>query len=312
MVRRSRSRLVQWGLAALLVLLGWPLIYSPTNAVASTLPTGFYLDVGGSSSLGYQPTGRLTKDGQLFDAPTNRGYADDLVKLEDQSVSLSLFRIGCPGETVATLLGEKDHCYKLPVTQMSIAQRILKAHFDDPGVVSIDIGFNDVQPCIETAVVEDECASAARQLVQEDLPKVVSELKSAAGPQVHFVGVEYGDPFLGRYLEGTSEHADATETLSEITELDQVLTSVYAKAWRRGGERRDDLLERVNDADGHGERRRGAQERRRHLRRHLHVPRVPLWSRRPSERCRLRSHRPGDVSCLTFKLVALGRASQRK
>lgn len=230
MVRRSRSRLVQWGLAALLVLLGWPLIYSPTNAVASTLPTGFYLDVGGSSSLGYQPTGRLTKDGQLFDAPTNRGYADDLVKLEDQSVSLSLFRIGCPGETVATLLGEKDHCYKLPVTQMSIAQRILKAHFDDPGVVSIDIGFNDVQPCIETAVVEDECASAARQLVQEDLPKVVSELKSAAGPQVHFVGVEYGDPFLGRYLEGTSEHADATETLSEITELDQVLTSVYAKA----------------------------------------------------------------------------------
>lgn len=230
MVRRSRSRLVQWGLAALLVLVGWPLIYSPTNAVASTLPTGFYLDVGGSSSLGYQPTGRLTKDGQLFDAPTNRGYADDLVKLEDQSVSLSLFRIGCPGETVATLLGEKDHCYKLPVTQMSIAQRILKAHFDDPGVVSIDIGFNDVQPCIETAVVEDECASAARQLVQEDLPKVVSELKSAAGPQVHFVGVEYGDPFLGRYLEGTSEHADATETLSEITELDQVLTSVYAKA----------------------------------------------------------------------------------
>jgi lysophospholipase L1-like esterase len=214
----------------MLLLVGWSLLHSPSNGDASTLPTGFYLDVGGSSSLGYQPTGRLTKDGQLFDAPTDRGYADDLVKLEDESVSLTLFKIGCPGETVATLLGEKDHCYKLPVTQMSIARKYLRAHLNDVGVVSIDIGFNDVQPCIETAVVEGGCASAARQLVQADLPKVVSELKSAAGPQVHFVGVEYGDPFLGRYLEGPSEDAYATQTLAEITELDEVLTSVYAKA----------------------------------------------------------------------------------
>lgn len=230
MVRRRRFRPVPLGLAALLFVTGWLLLLPPTKGNATTLPTGFYLDVGGSSSLGYQPTGRLTKDGQLFDAPTNRGYADDLVRLEEGSVSLHLYRIGCPGETVATLVGEKDHCYKLPVTQMSIAQRILKAHFKEIGVVSIDIGFNDVQPCIETAVVEQECATAARQLVQEDLPTIVSELKSAAGPQVHFVGVEYGDPFLARYVMGPSEHTYATQTLSEITELNEVLSSVYAKA----------------------------------------------------------------------------------
>jgi hypothetical protein len=60
-----------------------------------------------------------------------------------------------------------------------------------------------------------------------DLPKIVSKLKSAAGPHVHFVGVEYGDPFLARYIQGASEHSYAAQTLSEVTELNQVLSSIY-------------------------------------------------------------------------------------
>jgi lysophospholipase L1-like esterase len=200
------------------------------SAGSSTLPTGFYLDVGGSSSLGYQPTGTLTKDGALFDTPTNNGYANDVVKDEASKITLSLFKIGCPAESVETLLGEKDHCYKLPTTQMSIALRYLNAHHSETGIVSIDIGFNDVRPCLGTADVEVECADEARQAVSRYLPKIIAKLKSAAGPNVHFVGLEYEDPFLERFLEGSDERSYATQTLNVMTELNAELRAAYSNA----------------------------------------------------------------------------------
>jgi hypothetical protein len=227
--RRRRARTVSVvGMTFVATVLGMVLPL-PVHADASST-TGFYLDVGGSSSLGYEPTGSLTKDGQLLDKPSNNGYANDVVKLEASTIDLTLTKLGCPGETVATLLGEKDHCYKLPVTQMLLALKFLTAHQDDTGIVSVDIGFNDVQPCIETADVEVQCVDEAKELVTQDLPKVIAKLKGAAGPNVHFVGMEYPDPFLARYVLSTSERSYATQTLNVITELNQDLTSIYDRA----------------------------------------------------------------------------------
>jgi hypothetical protein len=228
--RRRSFQLSRLGIVVFVLLLGLHVVSTPSPASASSVPTGFYLDVGGSSSLGYEPTGQLTKDGALLDKPSTNGYANDVVKLEASNISLSLTKLGCPGETVATLLGEKDHCYKLPVTQMLLALKFLGLHHDDTGVVSVDIGFNDVQPCIATADVEVGCVDQAKELVNEDLPKVIAKLKSAAGPNVHFVGLEYPDPFLARYLQGPSEKGYATQTLNVITELNQDLSAIYTKA----------------------------------------------------------------------------------
>jgi hypothetical protein len=226
--RRTATRLAFGALIVLVSGTAW--FRAPQRASSATLPTGFYLDVGGSSSLGYEPTGQLTKDGALLDKPSNNGYANVVVRLEASKIDLTLTKMGCPGETVVTLLGLKDHCYKLPTTQMSRAQNFLNAHHDDTGVVSIDIGFNDVQPCIETAQVEVGCVDEAKELVNADLPKVVAKLKSAAGPNVHFVGMEYPDPFLARFLLSSDERSYATQTLNVITELNQELTTVYRKA----------------------------------------------------------------------------------
>jgi hypothetical protein len=223
------ARRILSGLLTTATLLGWQMFQSPSRVGASTV-TGFYLDVGGSSSLGYEPTGLLTKDGQLLDKPSNNGYANDVVKLEASSISLTLTKLGCPGETVATLLGEKDHCYKLPVTQMLLATKFLTAHQSETGIVSIDIGYNDVQPCIETADVEVQCVDQAKDLVNTDLPKVIAKLKSSAGSNVHFVGLEYPDPFLARYLLSSSERGYATQTLNVITELNQELSDIYTRA----------------------------------------------------------------------------------
>ena len=228
--RRRSFQLSRLGIVVFVLLLGLHVVSTPSPASASSVPTGFYLDVGGSSSLGYEPTGQLTKDGALLDKPSTNGYANDVVKLEASNISLSLTKLGCPGETVATLLGEKDHCYKLPVTQMLLALKFRGLHHDDTGDVSVDIGFNDVQPCIATADVEVGCVDQAKELVNEDLPKVIAKLKSAAGPNVHFVGLEYPDPFLARYLQGPSEKGYATQTLNVITELNQDLSAIYTNA----------------------------------------------------------------------------------
>jgi lysophospholipase L1-like esterase len=228
--RRSKTRPVLVAGLALVAALYGLVVQLPAVAGGASSTSGFYLDLGGSSSLGYEPTGLLTKDGQLLDKPSNNGYANDVVKLESSNISLTLTKLGCPGETVATLLGEKDHCYKLPVTQMLLALKFLTAHQDDTGIVSVDIGFNDVQPCIETADVEVQCVDAAKQLVTTDLPKVLAKLRGAAGPNVHFVGLEYPDPFLARYILSASERSYATQTLNVITELNQELTDIYNHA----------------------------------------------------------------------------------
>ena len=122
--------------------------------------TGFYLAVGASSSLGFQPTGIVHHNGRR----TPDGYANDLVLLEGyQGVALTLDQIGCPGETVQTILETKvaDHCYTLPQTQMTQAVAFLKSNQSSAGVVTVDLGFNNIRLCLWPIVVNEGCVNQA-------------------------------------------------------------------------------------------------------------------------------------------------------
>src|SRR5665213_2700441 len=73
-----------------------------TRATASNdaTKTGFYLAMGGSSSLGFQPTGIPAHNGKR----TSTGYANDIVNDEvAKGLTLTLRQVGCPGETLVTL-----------------------------------------------------------------------------------------------------------------------------------------------------------------------------------------------------------------
>jgi hypothetical protein len=209
----------------------------PATAASGTTTTtftpvtlrGFYLAVGASSSLGFQPTGIVHHNGRR----TPDGYANDLVLLESfQGVALTLRQIGCPGETVQTILNTKvaDHCYALPKTQMTQAVSFLKANQSGVGVVTVDLGFNNIRLCLWPTVVNEACVNQAIAAVQVDMPKVLQELKDAAGPNVRFVGLEYYDPFLARYLDGATGSADATESLVAMDRLNTTLGQVYLHA----------------------------------------------------------------------------------
>lgn len=199
-----------------------------TNSPATRV-SAFYLDVGASSSLGIQAIpGR------------NNGYANDLVRLDAaRGVALSLKEVGCPGETTASILlrGPQSHvrlmesrCYHGGPGQLAQATSFLKSHFDQVGLVTVDSGFNDVRTCLNTTTVNQSCFESNLSTVRLDLPILLSNLRRAAGPRVHFVGLEYADPFLQHYLSGPQGRAQAVLSLRDMTALNLVLATDYAHA----------------------------------------------------------------------------------
>jgi lysophospholipase L1-like esterase len=199
-----------------------------TTTPTVTTFTAFYLDIGASESLGFQPTGISGHNGQR----TNTGYANDLLLREAlKGVALTLDQVGCPGDTVQSILdtAASDACYQAPQTQLTKAIAYLKGQ-TGPGLVTIDLGFNDVRTCLEANPVNEACFNAGVAAIQTDLPKIVSQLKAAAGPDVHFVGVEYSDPYLGFYLDGAGGPAQATATLDGMNQVDALLGQIYSAA----------------------------------------------------------------------------------
>ncbi len=191
--------------------------------------SAYYLDVGASESLGFQPTGIPGHNGER----TDTGYANDLIQREAlKGVALSLEQVGCPGDTVQSVLDttKSDACYQAPTTQLTKADAYLQAHKSSQVLVTIDLGFNDVRPCMEANPVNETCLDAAIAAIQVDLPRAVSDLKAAAGAGTHFVGIEYADPYLGYYFDGPGGPAEATATLEGMDRVDAVLQQVYTSA----------------------------------------------------------------------------------
>ena len=202
---------------------------SSTTTSTPTKLTGFYIDIGASDSLGFQPTGIVNHNGRR----TDTGYANDLLFLERlKGAELTLYQIGCPGETVQTILNPNvaDNCYKLPETQMSNAISILKANQSETGVVTIDLGFNDIRLCMAPGGVNEACVATGVAAIGVDMPKIIKDLKAAAGPGTHFVGVDYNDPFLAYYLDGSNGPAVATETLDAINSVNAALVKAFNTA----------------------------------------------------------------------------------
>ncbi len=202
---------------------------SGSNTTVPSTMTAFYLDLGASASLGFQPTGVAHHNG----ARTDTGYANDLVYREAlRGVTLTLTQMGCPGDIVQTLLNttQADHCYQPPNTQLTKAVAFLQANQGEPGLVTVDLGFNNIRVCLNKAPINEGCVAAAIAAVRVDLPKILAQLKAAAGPDVRIVGLEYNDPYLGYYLDGASGPAEATSTLVAMDAMNAALAKIYPAA----------------------------------------------------------------------------------
>ncbi|HEX3566369.1 MAG TPA: SGNH/GDSL hydrolase family protein [Acidimicrobiales bacterium] len=197
----------------------WP---SGRADAAPTAPA-FYLDVGGSASVGFQPTVASPR-GQ----PTDSGYANDLVNAE-RSIwpTLQLQEVGCPGATTATMLEGGGHCAYQDGTQLATAVDFLRDH-PTTVLVTVDLGFNNMRSCIVAGQIDQPCVDQSISLVEQQLPVILSALRAAGSPGLRIVGIGHYDPYLGSYLRGPTGRVLAPESLDAISGLDQALRSIYA------------------------------------------------------------------------------------
>lgn len=193
------------------------------NRSASVPTKVLYLDIGASVSVGVQPTPRDPR-GQ----PTNRGYSNRLVTLEAvKGVTLKLTELGCPGESIATMLHGPDPCYVAPDTQLSDAVASLRAHHDSVILVTVDLGFNTLDICLRSLDIDLTCVTAQLSMLRQQLDQVMRALTNAAGPKVVFIGLGHYNPYLTKSVKEGAAEVFAGNSLVALQRMNQALSQVY-------------------------------------------------------------------------------------
>lgn len=205
-------------LLSLALALGLSVALASTALAKTTASKRYYLALGDSLSVGYQPNQNGV--GQ----ETNRGYTNDLRARESKRVKhLQLVEVGCPGDTTTSLLTGKGndksarqfHCNRKGGSQLKAAVAFLKAHHK-PGEVpllTIDIGANDVDACAAAGSLPAiaTCVSKGEATIKKNTPKILAALKHAAPKRTHFVAMNLYDPVLGEYFSSDPNNKSLAE-----------------------------------------------------------------------------------------------------
>jgi lysophospholipase L1-like esterase len=188
-------------------------------------PVSYYLALGDSLSLGIQPNA----DG--VDVETARGYPDQLyTTLHRTRPALRLVRLGCSGETTKTMMNG-GICQYPGGSQLAAAAAFLRAHRGHVFLVTIDIGANDPQDCVQSkgiALISD-CITAMPEAAV-NLGSILKALRTAAGPGVRIVGMSYYLPELAVWRKGILGHVLARTSEELAAGYSTLLTRVYAQA----------------------------------------------------------------------------------
>ncbi|HUY43546.1 MAG TPA: SGNH/GDSL hydrolase family protein [Acidimicrobiales bacterium] len=193
---------------------------SSTMKSASTV---LYLDIGASVSVGVQPTPRAPK-GQ----PTNRGYANRLVAAEAaKGVALRLTQLGCPGESIASMIHGPDPCYVAPDTQLSDAVVFLRAHHLARTLVTIDLGFNTLNVCFNKVDIDLACVNPHLVVLGRQLTQVLRVLTRAAGANVSFIGLGHYNPYLTKSTKEGAAEIFAGNSVIAMRRMNQTLRRTY-------------------------------------------------------------------------------------
>jgi lysophospholipase L1-like esterase len=197
---------------------------TPAQAAEAEAGPHYYLALGGSDSVGFQPTAAIPHG-----APTDDGYADDLMGTERARWDdLQLVQMGCPGETTLTMLEGGDRCHGF-ASQLGLAVSFLRQH-PSTVLITVDVGFNDMVGCLGHHQVDQACVDAALANVRAQLPQIVATLRAAGGPRVLIVGVGHYDPYLVASLDGAAGKSFAALSLDVMNRLNETLRSAYAGA----------------------------------------------------------------------------------
>lgn len=191
------------------------------GGVRGTQRRSLYLALGDSLADGVQPNARGAP------VATRQGYADVLTgRLLRSRPGLHLVKLGCSGETVRSMI-RGGKCRYSRGSQLRTAEAILRRHRGEVALVTIDIGANDVARCATLPAVDFACVTAGVRRISENLPRIASRLRRAAGRRTRIVAMNYYDPFLGLYLRGQTGQAQASLSIEATDRLNAVLRRAY-------------------------------------------------------------------------------------
>lgn len=238
--RFCRSRLMRLTpLLALVAVLCPGCAWSSAGEAAPAKPVdGVYISVGDSYAAGDQatPAGGLTT--------TRNGFAYLIAdRVAAGGGHLRLLNFGCTGATSTDLVATRG-CWPggqgldgppyPTVTQAQAAVDALREHRGEVRLVTVVVGGNDVNACLRPAedapaAVDDQCVAHALAALRTNLRALLTQIRTAAGPNVPVVGLTYPDVFLGAWVAGDqASRAFATASVGLFRDqLNPVLRGTY-------------------------------------------------------------------------------------
>ena len=175
---------------------------SPTGSANAM---GWYLALGDSLAAGYQPDAGVDLAG---------GYTDDvLAGVRATAPKTTLVNLSCPGERSTTLVNGGICSYDKG-SQLDQALQFLHAHGRYTRLITLQIGANDVQRCVDRATlsIDDACIRAGMADVATYLPMALDKLRAEA-PNAQVVVLNYYNPFLATWLLGNQSLAQQSAVL---------------------------------------------------------------------------------------------------
>jgi lysophospholipase L1-like esterase len=205
------------------------------HTTATTSHT-YYLSLGDSLAQGVQPN----KSGVSVE--TNEGYANQLfTALHSGNPTLKLVKLGCPGETTATMINGGICTYPAH-SQLNQAAKFLASHRGKVQLVTIDIGANDLNPCLALTNINKIAACLAKVIptAVTNLGNIMATLGAAGGSGTPpTIGMTYYDPLLANWLKGTT----AAKTLAkDSVALAQIFGNDLAAVYKQFGAKVADVF----------------------------------------------------------------------
>lgn len=185
---------------------------APEASPSETADAKLYVALGDSLAAGYQPGGSELRDSAYPALAANR--------LAGDGADLTLENLGCSGETTTSLL-KGGKCDFEAGSQIAQAEKVLEAAKGNVGLVTIDIGGNDLLACVRGgASIDTACVTKGVATVRKNLPTILDRLTAAAGKDVPVLVIGYYNPWvaakaLDQPIKGVDEAARAYANLSK-------------------------------------------------------------------------------------------------
>jgi lysophospholipase L1-like esterase len=213
------------------------------SARTPVAPSKYLLAVGDSLAAGYQPADRSALP--PVDTATgfrDQGYPGSYAAGIAAAKGLALVDLACPGETTSSMLTTPAQalCGSLYEGEFGVASQIAAATTflsrtrGRVGLVTVDVGANDLDHCYSASSVNSGCLESSDVAAVKNLARILTLLVAALhrdDPGARIAGMDYYDPFLGLEFSpgGLKSDEIALGSLAATNAFDTELTATFRK-----------------------------------------------------------------------------------